>query len=56
LHSLSINHDTNLLSLVTSWLDNVCQIKTKVLQYQNLKSFWSKQGLGTCLLPKVFAK
>ena len=37
LHSLPENHETNLLNLVILWLDNVYQIKTKVLQYQNQK-------------------
>ena len=54
---MSVNRDTNLLSLVTSLLDNVCQIKTKVLQYQNPKKFASKQALNKKLasfsLPKT---
>jgi hypothetical protein len=28
-HGLSVNVEVNLLSLVTSWLDNICQITTK---------------------------
>jgi len=35
----------NLLSLVTLWLDNVCQIKTKVLQCRFQKFLWTEQGL-----------
>jgi len=39
LHSLPVNCRMNHLSLVTLWLDNVYQIKTKVIQYSNLKTF-----------------
>jgi len=46
LHSLPVNRETNLLTLVAPWLDNICQIKTKVLQCQNPKKFVSKQGLN----------
>ena len=31
LHSLSVNHEMNLLILVSLRLDNICQIKTKML-------------------------
>jgi len=34
---LSINREMNLLNLVTSWIDNICQIKTKVLQCRFFK-------------------
>jgi len=29
LHSLVVNDETNLLRLITPWLDNSCQIKPK---------------------------
>jgi hypothetical protein len=34
---MRINREMNFLNLVTPWLDNVCQIKTKILQCQNKK-------------------
>ena len=42
----------NLLSLVTLWLDNICQIKIKVLQWQNLKSFWIQ--VTRCIYPYTY--
>ena len=39
LHRWAVNRETNLLSLVNSWSDNNYQIQSKVLQYQNSKSF-----------------
>jgi len=41
----------NLLSLVTPWLDNVCQIKTKYYSSQKQKILRTKQGLNKALLP-----
>jgi hypothetical protein len=38
LHSLSIIYKTNLLNLLSLWLNNNDQIQIKLLQYQNLKS------------------
>jgi hypothetical protein len=37
LHSLLVNREINLLSLITLGLDNICQIKTKVLQFRKPK-------------------
>ena len=34
----------NFLNLINLYLDNNYQIKTKVLQYQKLKKFGTKQG------------
>ena len=43
---MPVNRKKNLLSLVTPWLDNVCKIKTKMLQcVVFLKFFGTKQGL-----------
>jgi len=36
----------NLLSIVTPWLDNVCQIKTKCYSSKNKKILRTKQGLN----------
>ena len=33
--------ETNLLSLVSPWFDNNCQIQTKMLQYSKYKAFRS---------------
>jgi hypothetical protein len=55
LHSLVVNHETNLLSLVSPWLNKVCQIQMKratmsrlqnVLQCPDCKNLQSKQCLG----------
>ena len=37
---MPINYEINLLILVNLWLDNICQIKIKILQYRNLKYFF----------------
>jgi len=34
-----INHEMNFLSLISPWLDNVCQMKTKILEYRNPNFF-----------------
>ena len=41
LHSSIEIDETNLLSLVSPWLDNIYQIQTKVLQCQFSKKFWN---------------
>jgi hypothetical protein len=40
LHSLSVNVETNLLSLVSPWLDKFCQITTKSATGIFPKKFW----------------
>ena len=40
LHSLSVNREVNFLSLVSPWLDNICQIKMKLLQCKKNPKFW----------------
>jgi hypothetical protein len=37
--------ETNLLSLIRLWLDNICQITTKLLQYVSPKNLPTKQSL-----------
>jgi hypothetical protein len=49
LHSLSVIYETNLLSLISSWLDTNCQIETKV------KNLQSKPGPGV-LFERIWSK
>jgi hypothetical protein len=54
LYSLSVKVETNLLSLINSWLDKFCQITTKVLQEYFLQIFhiWTQpESLGRASTP-----
>jgi len=46
MHSLAVNHDTNLLILVSLWLDNICHKQTKCYSTKNFLLFGTKQGLS----------
>jgi hypothetical protein len=47
MHSLSVNVETNLLSLVSPWLDKFCQITTKdaTVTFHQLNTLFTKMKL-----------
>ena len=46
MHSLTVDREMNLLSLVSPWLDNIYQIKSKMLPYLKKRKFWELNKAG----------